>query len=203
MQQIDFDQVDDVYKASPGWWGIIVSQENINCEQKDLLFEVQSQCLDLNNLGIDFLAQYDSETVSYDFLLDFLGTVNNKYISFLDYIRLDYDKLFIITKSIYEILFVDFIKETIPQICMVKKLDDPLKLIQANNEEFKTLLIEHYNNTLKQLNTLYKINNNLAGAMVKNSFALDLFDRDLEQFYEEFVCPVIINYQEQIRENYV
>lgn len=201
MQSIDFDQIDDVFKASPAWWNIINSEENNDIERQDLMFEINSQCLNLNNLGIDFLGQYDQDLITYKFLMDFLGYVNDNYINFLDYIKIDYTKLLITTKSIYEILFVDFIKDTIPQICIVKKIKNPIQLIQADNEEFKQLLIEHYNNTLKQLNSLYKMNPDLTGPMVKNSFALDLFNNDLENFYEEFVCPVIVKYQNQIRES--
>lgn len=203
MSSIDFDQVDNVYKASPGWWGIIANQEDIKCQKEDLLFEIQEQYLKLNNLGIDFLGQYEEELIEYKTLSDMLKTIDEKYIPFLDNIRLDYDKLLITAKSIYEILFVDFIKDTIPQICSVKKLTNPSQLLQANYEEIRSLLLEHYNNTLKQLNTLYKVNPNLAGGMVKNSFAVDLFAGNLEQFCEEFAYPVIIKYNNQIREHYV
>lgn len=203
MLTVDFDQVDDVYKASPGWWGIISNQEDIKCQKEDLLFEIQEQYLKLNNLGIDFLGQYEEEMIEYKVLSDMLKTINEKYIPFLDNVRLDYDKLLITAKSIYEILFVDFIKDTIPQICSIKKLNSPSQLIQANSEEIRSFLLEHYNNTLNQLNILYKINPNLAGGMVKNSFAIDLFAGNLESFCEEFMFPVIIKYINQIRENYV
>ena len=146
------------------------------------------------------MVQYDAVDIST--ASDMLIYIHDNYLSFLEFDNITNDALLILSKSIYEILFVDFINDTIPQICNVKKLNSPLQLVQANSDEFKIILLEHYNNTLKQLNTLFKINPSLTGAMIKNSFAIDLFNTELTQFYEQFVVPVITKYQDQIRENY-
>lgn len=199
MQTVDFDQVDDVYKASPGWWGIIADQEDELKDQLDLDFELKEQYIKLNNLGIDYLIQYD--TVHIRILTEFLHYINDNYITLTDFTYIELDQVQIFAKCIYDILFVDMINDTIPQICNVKKIDDPIKLIQADVDETKQILLEHYNETLKSLNSLYKINPSLGGVMVKNSFAIDLFSMDISQWYEEFFVPVVTNYTDQIQQN--
>lgn len=196
------DQVDDVYKASPGWWDIINTLEDIKIQTDDLEFEIMYQCCNLKNLGINYLNQYDAIDIPKNILQNFLTYVDNYYIDFLDFLQIDYDKILILSKSIYEILFVDFVNQTIPQICVVNKIQDPMQLVQESEEYMRKLLISHYNNVLHQLNSLYKINPSLSTEMVKNSFAIDLFSKNLDKFNEQFMIPVIINYSNQIRENF-
>lgn len=202
MISLDADQVDDVYKASPGWWDIINTLEDIKIQTDNLEFEIMYQCCNLKNLGINYLNQYDAIDIPKNILQNFLSYVDNYYIEFLEFLQIDYDKILILSKSIYEILFVDFVNQTLPQICVVNKIQDPMQLVQESEEQIRKLLISHYNNVLQQLNSLYKINPSLSTEMVKNSFAIDLFNKNLDKFNEQFAIPVIINYSNQIRENF-
>jgi len=199
---LDNDQIDDVYNASPGWWDIINKLEDIKIQNDDLEFEIMYQCCNLKNLGINYLNQYDTLEIPKTIMQNFLTYIDSHYINFLDFIQIDYDKIKVLTKSIYEILFVDFITQTLPQICVVNKIQDPVQLVQESEEYIRKLLITHYNNVLQQLNSLYKINPSLSTEMVKNSFAIDLFSKNLDKFNEQFIIPVIINYSNQIRENF-
>ena len=202
MISLDNDQIDDVYNASPGWWDIINKLEDIKIQNDDLEFEIMYQCCNLKNLGINYLNQYDTLEIPKTIMQNFLTYIDSHYINFLDFIQIDYDKIKVLTKSIYEILFVDFITQTLPQICVVNKIQDPVQLVQESEEYIRKLLITHYNNVLQQLNSLYKINPSLSTEMVKNSFAIDLFSKNLDKFNEQFIIPVIINYSNQIRENF-
>jgi len=199
---LDNDQIDDVYNASPGWWDIINKLEDIKIQNDDLEFEIMYQCCNLKNLGINYLNQYDTLEIPKTIMQNFLTYIDSHYINFLDFIQIDYDKIKVLTKSIYEILFVDFITQTIPQICVANKIQNPTQLVQESEEYIRKLLITHYNNVLQQLNSLYKINPSLSTEMVKNSFAIDLFSKNLDKFNEQFIIPVIINYSNQIRENF-
>ena len=196
---MDFDLMDDQYKASPGWWSIINDLEDIAHIQQDIEFELKEQYIKHNNLGIDYIIQYDK--VNIQILNDMLVYVDLNYIQLAELLNLDLDRLKILAKSVYDVLFVDFINTTIPQICNIRKLSNPLGLLQLKTTEIKTTLLDHYNNTLTQLNTLYKINPNLTGEMLKCSFAIDMFGTDIDMFCEEFMYPVIIQYADQIKEN--
>lgn len=202
MISLDTDQVDDVYKASVGWWDIINTLEDIKIQTDDLEFEIMYQCCNLKNLGVNYLKQYDTISIPKNILQNFLKYVDDYYIRFLDFLQIDYDKILILSKSIYEILFVDFVNQTIPQICVVNSIQDPMQLVQESEVGIRNLLISHYNKILTQLNTLYKINTSLSTEMLKNSFAIDLFNKNLDDFNERFAIPVIINYSNQIRENF-
>jgi hypothetical protein len=200
---IDFDQVDDIYKASPRLWSTITSLENIQCEIENLKFELGQQFINLNNLGIDYLSQYSNIEIPKIIYIEFLNYINNYYINIIEFLSLDYNKISIMGQSVYKILFVDFINTTLPQICNVKKINDPSKLLQANVDEIKQLLLDHYNNILKQLNSLYQTSSNLdiQNGMLQNSFAIDIFNKNLDDFSEKFFFPIVLKYQDKIREN--
>lgn len=199
MNNIDDNLIEDIFASPPKTWPAIISNEILDKEHEDLLFELKEQYIGLNNLGIDYLSQYMIEIRSKT-ISDMLSFINDKYIAIIDFSSLDYNKLYELFKNLYKILFVDMVLKTIPSICIVNKIKDPSKLIQANSLEVKQLLINHYTTTLKQLNILYPINNSLNEEILKNSFAIDLFNNDLDNFTETFLFTIIQKYNDRMLE---
>ena len=183
MLQFDFDLNDDVFKANPGYWPLIVALENNKIELEDLLFELNTQINELENLEINYLNQY-TDIIPMESLKDLLLLINEKYIDipYIETIISDYDKCLVYFTSLYQFMFVNFIKDVMP-------------LIKTNKiEEIRTIILNHINNNLIQLNNLYKINPNLKPEMIKNSILLDIFDNDLENFYESFISIILVKY---------
>jgi len=183
MPEFDFDLNDDIYKANPGYWPNIITLQNNNIQLEDLIFELNSQIKQLENLGINYLNQYDN-ILPIETLKDFLLLINEKYIDIplIEIITNDYDKSLVYFTSLYEFLFVDFISSV-------------AALIKTNNpQEIRTIILTHINNNLKQLNNLYKINPNLKPEMIKNSILLDIFNSDLDKLYEVFINPILVTY---------
>jgi hypothetical protein len=192
MLELDFDQVDDPYKASPAWWNIINTKENEKIEQDDIAFELELQYKDLENLGINYWSQY--ENIDQLTITTFLTYIHDHYLplSDLEIILARNDASNIIGKAIYELLFVDMVNDTIPTICSVNKIKPCTDLIL--NKNIKGLLLTHYQNILTQLNNLYPINKDLSPPMIKHSIAIDIFNADVETFIEKFLTPVITKY---------
>jgi hypothetical protein len=183
MPQFDFDLNDDIYKSSPGYWPLIVTLQNNNIELEDLLCELNIQINELENLGVNYLNQYNN-IIPMETLKELLLLINEKYIDipYIEIIISDYDKCLVYFTSLYEFLFVDFIKDVLP-------------LITTNKfEEIRTIILNHINTKLTQLNILYKINLNLKPEMIKNSILLDIFNNDLEIFYESFISIILVKY---------
>lgn len=184
MKQFDFDLNDDIYKANPGYWPNIITLQNDNIEQEDLIFEINTQIVQLENLGINYLEQYDNNLISIDLFNKFLDFINDNYINipFLETIRVDYNKSLVYFRSLYEFLVIDFIIDVLP-------------LINSNRAQIvREIIINHINNKLTQLNNLYIINNNLRPEMIKYSILLDLFNNNIEQFYESYITIVKVKY---------
>jgi hypothetical protein len=183
MEQFDLDLNDDPYLAAPGLWPNIITLENNQIQIEDLIFELDTQIVKLENLGIDYLSQYTA-ILSIEQLKNYLYIINENYIDipFIEAITDDYTKSITYFTSLYQFLFVDFIKDIINRFDLNK------------SEEIRNILVSHINNNLTQLNNLYKINTSLRPELIKNSILLDIFSGDLERFIESFVNVVLAKY---------
>jgi hypothetical protein len=200
MLEFDFDQIENVYKAPPAWWSIILDQQNINIEQQVFDENIKDQYLRFEMLPNNFFNEIDIDIIPKKSLLNFIIYIDQNIlgIPYLEKVIQDVDKLLLYSRSVYEFLFVDFLKSLIPIQFQLDKTLNREVLVKWNPEKWRNVINDYLNNNLKQLNNVYNINNSLNQEMIKFSILIDLFSNNLDKFYEAFISKLIIKYNDSV-----
>lgn len=169
--------LDDFDKASPKNYSALV-QKQINewGEIQELENNLKNQYIELNNLGYNYLNGVNE--IYEETCINFIDYIHNNYIgiNYIDQIKIDSRKLQYYTRSIYEILFVEFIHI----------------LQNINIDDLRFDVCKIYSNKLNSLNKLKSIDSSidLKNQILKYTIAIDLFDNDVDKFIDNFYIPL-------------
>ena len=174
------DYYNGSYSQEPRYTATINYQSNLK-QLKDILY---NECLlsqfNLENLGIDYLKDYDM-TVTLDLYDNVITFINNSYIHINDSILEDDNKRFLFGKSLYEIFFIDIPTEDIREF--VNHIDKDLK-------DLRNIIVNYYITKTKRYESLRSINvvnKEIDYNIFKNSIASSLFDTDLTDFKNKYL----------------
>ena len=180
----------DVTEAGASWQPHIIKQINRFLVKEELDLDIQNQYVDLNNLGINYLEEFNE--LPEQSLIEMLDHINDHYfpILYMEAIQLHPQRLQTLGRYIYEILFVDMIKTTLPA----------LENISTDPQVLKKDLVEYFSNKLKAFETIQRVAGqvNMTAETLKWTTALDIFDTDLTDFIDTFIIPVLDQYEDYI-----
>jgi hypothetical protein len=184
---------------NPALTSAINTQLNDRLLSEELEDSLKSQYMEFENLGYNFMADYDQNALTPEILNDMIDYIDNSYLGIeYKYQISDGDRnTYTLGPMLYEILFVDMVKFILPS--MMKEINtrdiSDIKKLEPNGK-FKFTILSVIKNTLEGLQKAREIggsNQKSANTVVKYSFCLDLFDADLEDFVENFIIPVCNN----------
>jgi hypothetical protein len=181
---------DDVTKAGASWHPHIIKQINRFIVKEELDTDIQSQYIHLTNLGINYMQGFDE--LPEQSLIDMIDYIDENYFSlpYKESINLSSQRLQTMGRFIYEILFVDMVKITLPS----------LETVPTDSYELKKLLVSHFNFKIKALETMHNVDEtiNMPKETMKLTVALDIFDTDLTDFVDSFIIPILDQYSDYI-----
>jgi hypothetical protein len=198
------DEID--VSENPAMTSAIVTQLNDRLLSEELVASLKEQYIGFQNLGYNFLKDYDNNQITPDILIDFMNYIDDNILSieFRDQIN-DHDRnTYILIPMLYEILYVDMIKFILPNVMKELKTREADDIKYLPIPRLKYLLLKVVKDTLTGLEDAKSLgsgigNSKIANEIVKYSYCLDLFDNDLEDtFLENYLIPVINNYNTQI-----
>ncbi|MBC8427583.1 MAG: hypothetical protein H8D97_01690 [Proteobacteria bacterium] len=185
---------------NPALTSMIVTQLNERLLSDELDASIKEQYIEFNNLGYNFINDYSIDVLTPELLIDMIEFIDNNFIGveFLGQIN-DHDRnTYIFGPMLYEILFVDMIKFILPNLMKKLETRDPNDIKYLDPPDLRFKLIEVVKDILEGLQKTREFgdgkNQKIAREIVKYSFCLDLFDADLEDFLENYIIPVINNY---------
>ena len=195
--------IDTVFdKAIPSQLGDIslFNKQNEYAElfENEIFPLIEDQIYKLNNLGINYLDQYNIQLVNannYELIDDLILYTHNNYINIIQIESIMQDGLtkFVLANYIYDLYSVQLIRKILPLLISFSKFNSSSDLVCKFNP-----------NTLKSniLKVLYKLCDIIGklnkDMMIQYTYYIDLFDNDLEDFFENFLIPVIIKYEMEI-----
>lgn len=193
----DIDSTD--LRRRPSMYNWVQDQEDNDEKIKEIESEIKNQIYDLNNLGQDFVSD-NEKLIPNTLLINILNYINDNIfsIAYIDIICEDKVRLRSLGRSIYQILYVDFINETFKFLCNALKVKYSNDILAFSDDIIKSKLITIYSDLSKQASALSKINPSIINSTIKYSQAVDLFDNDISDFKENFLIPVIEKYSTTI-----
>ncbi len=166
---------------------VINYQSNIKLLQDELYNECLLSQFNLENLGINYLADYDID-ITFDLYERVIVFIDKSYIHINgnNFIFDDDNKKFMFGKVLYELFFVNIPSEDIYEFD--KEID------KNGYDNIGTFLIDYYITKTKRYESLKHINNNnseIDYLIFKNSIAANLFDGDLVEFKNKYLRMLI------------
>ncbi len=159
---------------------------------------IEDQLFNLNNLGINYLNQYKLNLIdtSKTNLVDtILFYTHNNYINIIGIESLMQDQItkFVIANYIYDLYSYQLIKKILPTLININTFKSSLDIITKLN--LNTLKSNMLKVLYKLCDTIGRLNHTL---MIQYTYYIDLFDNNLELFFENFLTPIIIKYEMEI-----
>jgi hypothetical protein len=159
---------------------------------------IEDQIYNLNNLGINYLSQYKLrliDTSKQDLVNNILIYTHENYINIMQIESIMQDQFikFVFANYIYDLYSTQLITKILPLLISINEFKSSLEIISKLNS-----------NTIKNkiLNVLYKLCDIIGklnkDVMIQYTYYIDLFDNNLENFFENFLIPIIIKYEMEI-----
>lgn len=189
---------------NPALTSMIETQLNDRLLEEELEDSLIEQYKEHKNHGYNFLNDYDDNVITPNILVNMMEYIDDNTLGIeYRYQIADHDKnTYILIKMLYETLFVDMVKFILPSVMKNIESNDPndIKRLEASDLRFQ--LVKVAKDTLEGLHKSREYgdgsNQKVAREIVKYSYCLDLFDADLEDFLENFIIPVVNNYNSVI-----
>ena len=169
----------------PRFTSIINYQNNIKSIQEELYNECIMSQFNLENLGINYLEEYDI-SITFDLYERVIAFIDKSYIHINgnNFIFDDDNKKLMFGKVLYELFFVDIPKEDIYEF--EKELE--------NINDLRKFLVDYYITKTKRYESLKIINNtntDIDYMIFKNSIAANLFDSNISEFKSKYLMVLI------------
>jgi hypothetical protein len=163
--------------------------------------EKQYKELDSELLGFNLFADYG--ITDYEISTKFLNFVNDNYIGITNIEQIIYDteRTILISRYVYEFLFVDIFNRYLPFFMREKNIEFPEMIVHMGYQVFRDSFRLSMSNYLDVLNTSKKDEDTSNIDLIRNreiiklTTVLELLDDDLEDFCENFLYKVIFNYE--------
>jgi len=160
-------------------------------EERAKVIERQIEAFD--DLDINLLENFE---ISNNILIDVLLFVNNNYIMIqgIETIISDPNTLNKVGSYVYELFTVELLNYILPKILLNLDLKDPSDLTVLAYDGFKSTLQQITLERLLSIKELYvkSGSSELYNQLIKWTFYHDLFDSDLEQFFDQ-VIRILVN----------
>ena len=165
-------------------------QNNIKSIQEELYNECIMSQFNLENLGINYLEEYDI-SITFDLYERVIAFIDKSYIHINgnNFIFDDDNKKLMFGKVLYELFFVDIPKEDIYEF--EKEFD---KSDYSNINDLRKFFVDYYITKTKRYESLKIINNtntDIDYMIFKNSIAANLFDSDISEFKNKYLMVLI------------
>lgn len=198
------DEID--ISENPALTSAIVTQLNDRLLSEELELSLREQYIGFQNLGYNFLKDYDNNQITPEILIEFMEYIDDNILSIeYRYQINDHDRnTYVLIPMLYEILYVDMTTFILPNMLKELNTKDPNDIKILSPSKLKFNLLNVVKNILRGLEETKKLgsgkgNNKIAHEIFKFSYCLDLFDGDLEDtFLENYIIPVCNNYNTTI-----
>jgi hypothetical protein len=185
------DITETIEPEIPKQWEIWKNREEEVLYNNEFLEKLKEKLLFQDDTNEHIFRTYQPK--DYQILKGFLFDIDENIlgISNIEAITADPDRTMLFAYYIYDILFHDLPEIYLPKISQKYKLSNYNVFYNMESNKFREYLFTVLHDIITILNLEKENNPELMKEKFKISISLDLFDNDLEDFYEEFVLKII------------
>jgi hypothetical protein len=190
---------------NPAMSSMIQTQLNDKLLSEELENSLKEQYMNFENIGHNFLNDYDSNQITPEILIGMMNYIDDNIIGieFMNQID-DHDRnTYTLIPMLYELLYVDSVTFILPNLMKEIGTKDPNDIKYLEPRDLKFKLLNVIRKSLIGFEDVRKLgsglgNNKIDNEIFKYGYAVDLFDNDLEDFMENYIIPVVNNYNTAI-----
>jgi hypothetical protein len=192
-----FDFYETPEAESIPYWNLIKLKEEQTEENQEFIDKLLEQ-IQMNNLDEHIFQNYQPK--DFEILKQFLIIIHNDIIPItnIESILINPDRTVFFSYIIYEILFHDFYEIYLDKLKQKFKIKSDTYFYKTTSDDFKIQLFQVFNDIVAILNLQKELTPELQKEKMKISTAIDLFDNNLEEFYENFVLKLTSNYNMEV-----
>jgi hypothetical protein len=192
MDNLNYNDIfETVEPEIPKEWELWKEREEETLYNNEFLEKLKEKLNFQNDTNEHIFQTYQPK--DYKLLKDFLFDIDENVLGItnIEAITADPDRTVLFAYYIYDILFHDLPELYLPKILQKYKLSNYNTFYNMESSKFKEYLFTILHDITTILNLEKENNPELMKEKFKISISLDLFDNDLEDFYEEFVLKLI------------
>jgi len=194
-------------QENPGSTHLIQRAQNQFIEVEEFVSKFKQQYKTFDNIGFDLISEYGYDLeLKDDIFEEFILYVDENYtgISVKEHIFNSSENTYIYATLIYELLFIDMVKTTLPKLMETMNITSSLELLTIEYTELRTKLIDQINLqliTLSSASQLQKIPN-LETLKIKLLFMTEeILSGEFRDMYTNYFVPLINKQQDLIDSN--